>query len=52
MKSEDRKEPDVADVVFIVVTVAFFAICAGYVRGLDRMVRADEEPDRPEGAGT
>jgi hypothetical protein len=35
----------VADVVFILMTLAFFALCIAYVRGLDRMVRASEEPD-------
>jgi len=34
-----------ADIVFIVVTLAFFALCVAYVRGLDRMVRAAEEAE-------
>ena len=34
-----------ADVVFILMTLAFFALCIAYVRGLDRMVRSAEEPD-------
>lgn len=34
-----------ADIVFIAVTLAFFALCAAYVRGLDRIVRAAEEAD-------
>lgn len=32
-----------ADVVFIVITIAFFGICVAYVRGLDRLVRSSEE---------
>ena len=28
-----------ADIVFIAVTLAFFAVCVAYVRGLDRLVR-------------
>ena len=34
-----------ADVVFIAVTVAFFAICVAYVRGLDRIVRSAEDAE-------
>jgi hypothetical protein len=37
-----------ADVVFIAVALAFFALCALYVRGLDRIVRAAEEADPTE----
>jgi hypothetical protein len=33
----------VADVVYIVVIFAFFALCIAYVRGLDRMVRAGDD---------
>jgi hypothetical protein len=33
----------VADIVFIATIVVFFALCAAYVRGLDRLVRASEE---------
>jgi hypothetical protein len=36
-----------ADIVFIAIVVAFFAICVAYVRGLDRMVR---EAERDESA--
>jgi hypothetical protein len=32
-----------ADIVFILVVVVFFALCVAYVRGLDRLVRASEE---------
>ncbi|MGC2241905.1 MAG: potassium transporter Trk [Acidimicrobiia bacterium] len=32
-----------ADIAFIAVTLAFFALCVGYVRGLDRIVRGSEE---------
>ena len=34
-----------ADVVFVAVTIAFFALCALYVRGLDRLVRSAEDAD-------
>jgi hypothetical protein len=40
-----------ADVIFVAVIVAFFALCVAYVRGLDRIVRAAEEVDSgPEAA--
>lgn len=32
-----------ADIVFIVVALAFFGLCVAYVRGLDRLVRQSEE---------
>jgi hypothetical protein len=39
----------VADLAFIVLIFAFFAICAGYVRAADRMIEkarvTDEKPD-------
>ena len=31
-----------ADLIFIAITLAFFALCVAYVKGLDRMVRATE----------
>ena len=34
-----------ADIIFIALTLAFFALCVAYVRGLDRIVRAAEEAD-------
>jgi hypothetical protein len=34
-----------SDIVFIVVVLAFFALCVAYVRGLDRIVRASEEAE-------
>lgn len=34
-----------ADVVFVALIVAFFLLCALYVRGLDRLVRTAEEAD-------
>jgi len=34
-----------ADIVFIAVTLAFFAICVAYVRGLDCLVRSSEEAE-------
>jgi hypothetical protein len=35
-----------ADVVFVAVIVAFFALCVVYVRGLDRLVRSAEDGDQ------
>ena len=35
-----------ADVVFVAVIFAFFALCALYVRGLDRLVRSAEDADQ------
>ena len=32
----------VADLLFILITVAFFAICVAYVRWCDRIIGADE----------
>jgi hypothetical protein len=32
-----------ADVVFVAVIIAFFALCAGFVRGCDRIVRSDDD---------
>jgi hypothetical protein len=34
-----------ADVIFIAITLAFFALCVAYVKGLDRMVRATEDAE-------
>ena len=34
-----------ADIVFIAVAIAFFALCVAYVRGLDRLVRSAAEAD-------
>jgi hypothetical protein len=33
----------VADVLFVVIPLAFFAACVAYVRGLDHIVRRAEE---------
>lgn len=33
----------IGDLVFVGVTVAFFAACVAYVRGLDHIVRSGEE---------
>ncbi|MBV2365358.1 hypothetical protein ACFPZ0_19405 [Streptomonospora nanhaiensis] len=30
-----------ADIVFVLVAVAFFALCVGYVRGCERIIGAD-----------
>jgi hypothetical protein len=32
-----------ADVVFVIVTIAFFALCALLVAGCDRIVGAEEQ---------
>ena len=34
------------DIIYIAVTVAFFAVCVAYVRGLDRIVRGAEQAER------
>jgi hypothetical protein len=34
-----------ADIAFIVATLAFFGLCVAYVRGLDRIVRASEKAE-------
>jgi hypothetical protein len=34
-----------ADIAFVVLTLAFFALCVAYIRGLDRIVRHAEEAD-------
>jgi hypothetical protein len=39
----------VADVIFVVVSLAFFALCWLYVRGCERLIKSGEEaPDRVE----
>jgi len=43
---------DLADIVFIAITIAFFAVCVVYVRGLDRLVRASEEGEAAQEATT
>jgi hypothetical protein len=35
-----------ADVVFVALAIAFFAVCVLYVRGLDRLVRSSEDADQ------
>jgi hypothetical protein len=34
-----------ADLVLVFVALAFFALCAAYVRALDRMVASSGEPN-------
>jgi hypothetical protein len=34
------------DIIFVGIALAFFALCVGYVRGLDRLVRGAEEAER------
>jgi hypothetical protein len=33
------------DIVYVTLALAFFALCAAYVRGLDRIVRSSEEAE-------
>lgn len=33
-----------ADVVFVLLTVGFFGLCVAYVRGLDRLLHAADDP--------
>jgi hypothetical protein len=33
------------DIVFIGIALVFFAVCAAYIRGLDRLVRGAEEAE-------
>ena len=43
------------DLVFILITVAFFALCVGYVRVCDRIIGPDprvERTDEPAAATT
>ena len=44
---ELRKGPLVADLVFIVIVVAFFALCVGYVRLCDRIIGPDSPGREP-----
>ena len=32
-----------ADVAFVAVIIGFFALCAAFVRGCDRIVRSDDD---------
>jgi hypothetical protein len=36
------------DVLYLGLTVGFFALCVAYVRGLDRLVRSGEEAERAQ----
>ena len=36
-----------ADLVFIAIVVAFFALCVGYVRVCDRIIGPDQSTERP-----
>jgi hypothetical protein len=38
----------VADLLFVVITIAFFAICVAYVRVCDRIIGPDPAPPPPE----
>ena len=41
-----------ADIVFVAITLAFFAVCVAYVRGLDRIVRAAEQAESTQDTTT
>jgi hypothetical protein len=34
------------DVIYVGISIVFFAICVAYVRGLDRLVRSTEEAEK------
>jgi hypothetical protein len=36
-----------ADVAFVAVIIGFFALCASFVRGCDRIVRSDDDESDP-----
>jgi hypothetical protein len=36
-----------ADIVFVAVALAFFGLCALYVRGFERLMRGSEEEEEP-----
>jgi hypothetical protein len=36
-----------ADVVFIIIVIAFFALCAALVVGCDRIVRSGDDGSQP-----
>jgi hypothetical protein len=38
----------VEDLIYFTITIAFFAICVSYVRGLDRLVRQSEDSEQIE----
>jgi hypothetical protein len=40
-----------ADLLFLVVTVAFFAVAAGFVSLCDRIIGPDADHGDPQGAG-
>jgi hypothetical protein len=35
----------VTDVLFVVITIAFFVVCIGYVKLCDRIIGPDPAPD-------
>jgi hypothetical protein len=41
----------VADILFVVITIAFFVLCVAYVRVCDRIIGPDPAPTAPR-AGT
>jgi hypothetical protein len=36
-----------ADIVFIIIMIGFFALCAGLVVGCDRIVRSGDDGSQP-----
>ena len=45
-REAELKGPPVADIVFIAIVVAFFALCVGYVRVCDRIIGPDPSTER------
>jgi hypothetical protein len=43
-RHREERGADVADVVFVLLTVGFFGLCVAYVRGLDRLLHAADDP--------
>lgn len=41
-----KEDPRMQDIIYVGITLAFFAVCVLYVRGLDRLVRDGEEGER------
>jgi hypothetical protein len=35
-----------ADIVFVLIAVAFFALCGLYIRGCERILRSGDESDQ------
>ena len=40
-----------ADLAFVIVIIAFFALCVAFVYGCDRIVRSDDDEQAPAEVG-